>query len=206
MATSQIAVTEGTSKNVATHAISESAVTKQIQRVAINTSAGVDVATFPVSAASGSIASGAIAAGAMVAGSAVDGHDLTLGVTTGAAVVTDATGTIQQYLRGLVKQAVDVVAGEYETVAASATNQAMGATGATADYLEAVLIVPATVNPGAVTIKDGANGAITIFAGGTASVADLAPIYVPLAVKSTVGAWQITTGTNVSAIGIGNFT
>lgn len=33
----------------------------------------------------------------------VDGANLTLGITTGAAVTTDATGTVQQYLRGLVK-------------------------------------------------------------------------------------------------------
>ena len=31
-----------------------------------------------------------------------DGGQATLGTTTGAAVVTDATGTMQQYLRGLV--------------------------------------------------------------------------------------------------------
>lgn len=34
---------------------------------------------------------------------AADGNIVTLGVTTGAAVITDASGTLQQYLRGLVK-------------------------------------------------------------------------------------------------------
>lgn len=53
--------------------------------------------------ASGAVASGAIAAGAVAAGALVDGADLTQGVTTGAAVITDANGTVQQYLRGLVK-------------------------------------------------------------------------------------------------------
>lgn len=53
--------------------------------------------------ASGALASGSVAAGAIAAGAAVDGSDLTQGVTTGAAVVTDANGTLQQYLRGLVK-------------------------------------------------------------------------------------------------------
>jgi hypothetical protein len=33
----------------------------------------------------------------------LDGANLTMGVTTGAAVTTDATGTLQQYLRGLIK-------------------------------------------------------------------------------------------------------
>ena len=36
----------------------------------------------------------------------VDGGDVAQGTTTGAAVITDAAGTIQQYLRGLVKLAV----------------------------------------------------------------------------------------------------
>lgn len=129
-----------------------------------------------------------------------------LGATTGAKVVTDANGTIQQYLRGIVTQSLNAVAGKYEAVAASATNQTLGATGGAADYLEAVLIVPATTSPGAVAIKDGSNGAITIFTGGSSSTSDLAPIYVPLAMISTSGAWQVTTGINVSAIGIGNFT
>jgi hypothetical protein len=100
----------------------------------------------------------------------------------------------------------NATAGEYETVAASQTTQTLGATGATGDYLEAVLIVPASTAPGAVAIKDGSNGAITIFAGGTGSITDLAPIYVPLGLISTSGAWQVTTGINESAIGIGNFT
>jgi len=95
---------------------------------------------------------------------------------------------------------------EYETVAASATNQALGATGGTGDYLTGVLIVPATTSPGAVTLKDGAGSAVTLFAGGATSVSNLVPFYVPLGIKSTAGAWQITTGTNVSVIAAGNFT
>ena len=95
---------------------------------------------------------------------------------------------------------------EYETVAASATDQSLGATGATGDYLAGVLIVPATTSPGAVAIKDGAGSAITIFTGGASSVSNLVPFFVPLGIKSGAGAWQVTTGSNVSAIGVGNFT
>jgi hypothetical protein len=95
---------------------------------------------------------------------------------------------------------------EYETVAASQTTQALGATGATGDYLGGVLIIPATTSPGAVAIKDGAGSAVTIFAGGASSVTSLVPFFVPLGIKSGVGAWQITTGANVSAIGVGDFT
>ena len=99
-----------------------------------------------------------------------------------------------------------LVGTEYETVAASQTTQALGATGATGDLLTGVLIIPATTSPGAVSIKDGAGTAITVFAGGTDSVSTLHPFFVPLGIRSGAGAWQVTTGANVSAIGVGNFT
>jgi hypothetical protein len=96
--------------------------------------------------------------------------------------------------------------GEYETVAASATDQAMGATGAAGDFLASVLIIPGTTSPGNVQIKDGAGSAITIFLGGATSVADLKPFSVPIGAKSLAGAWKLTTGANVTAIGFGDFT
>ncbi len=99
-----------------------------------------------------------------------------------------------------------ILSDEYEAVAASSTAQVMGASGAVGDYLAGVLIVPATTSPGSVAIKDGANAAITIFTGGATSVADLKPVYVPIGAKSVAGAWQVTTGAAVSAIGFGNFT
>jgi hypothetical protein len=86
-------------------------------------------------------------------------------------------------------------ADEYETVAASQTAQTLGATGGTGDYLAGVLVIPATVAP-----------SITVFTGGTNSVSNLVPFFVPLGLTSVSGAWKITTGANVSAIGIGNFT
>lgn len=96
---------------------------------------------------------------------------------------------------------------QYETVAASQTNQLIGGAGAVGDYLAGVLVVPATAAAGAVSIKDGAGTAITIFAGGgTTALPTLAPFMVPLGIFSVSGAWQITTGTNVSAIAIGKFT
>lgn len=93
----------------------------------------------------------------------------------------------------------------YETVAASATAQVLGATGAVGDYLKGLLIIPATTSPGAVTLLDGATS-ITIFAGGASSVADLKPFYVEFSMISVSGAWKVTTGTNISVIGIGKFT
>lgn len=94
----------------------------------------------------------------------------------------------------------------YETVAASQTDQALGATGASGDSLDGLLIVPATTSPGAVSIKDGSGSAITVFTGGTGAVSNLVPFLVPLGIKSTGGAWKVTTGANVSVIAAGRFT
>src|SRR4051812_35845565 len=106
-----------------------------------------------------------------------------------------------------VALAGDLAAGEYETIAASQTDQVIGASGAAGDYLAGVLIVPGTTAAGAVSIKDGAGSAITIFAGGgTTALTALIPFFVPLGIKSTSGAWKISTGANVTAIGVGNFT
>lgn len=103
----------------------------------------------------------------------------------------------------------DINVGDYETVAASATDQILGPTGAAGDYLAGLLIVPATTSPGAVSIKDGNGSGITVFTGGASSVVALVPFFVPLgivAINATTPGWKVTTGTNVSAIGVGNFT
>jgi hypothetical protein len=100
----------------------------------------------------------------------------------------------------------DSRSGEYETVAASQTDQALGATGATGDSLSHLIIVPATTSPGAVSIKDGAGSAITVFTGGASSVTNLVPFTIALDMVSLAGAWKVTTGANVSVIAVGNFT
>lgn len=100
----------------------------------------------------------------------------------------------------------DINAGDYETVAASQSDQVLGATGAAGDYLAGILIVPGTTSPGAVSIKDGSGSGITIFTGGASSVVSLVSFLVPLGIISANGAWKVTTGTNVTAIGVGNFT
>jgi hypothetical protein len=97
-------------------------------------------------------------------------------------------------------------AGEYETVAASQTTQSLGATGAAGDWIDGLLVVPATTAPGNVLLRDGAGSDITLFAGGASSVSNLVPFFIPLGMISGSGAWKVTTGSNVSCIGIGNFT
>jgi hypothetical protein len=112
-----------------------------------------------------------------------------------------ATATLIALFKGLLS----LVNAEYETVAASQTAQVLGGTGATGDYLSGVLIIPATTSPGAVTLLDNATS-IPIFVGGASSVSTLIPFFVQIGAKSASGAWKLTTGANVSAIGIGNFT
>lgn len=92
-----------------------------------------------------------------------------------------------------------------ETIAAGQTDQVMGDAGAAGDYLEGMLIIPATTSPGTVFIRDGNGSLITIFAGGASSVQSLAPIPVPCGFKTANGGWKVSTGANVSVIAVGEF-
>lgn len=93
---------------------------------------------------------------------------------------------------------------QYETVAASQTAQVLGTTGHVGDYIAGILVIPATTSPGNVLLLDNATS-ITVFAGGASSVSNLVPFFIPLGMLSVSGAWKITTGSNVSCIGIGTF-
>ena len=92
---------------------------------------------------------------------------------------------------------------EYETVAAGQTAQAMGATGATGDYLSHVVFQPVTTAAGTSTILDNAT---VIYTFTTGTLADLRPIVVPINAFSVSGAWKITTGANITATAFGDFT
>lgn len=92
---------------------------------------------------------------------------------------------------------------KYELVAASQSTQSLGAVGKSGDILDALIIVPETLQAGAVAIKDGSDSAINVLVSGTLS--SLAPIVVPFGMKSASGAWQVTTGTAVHVIAIGQF-
>lgn len=101
---------------------------------------------------------------------------------------------------------------DYITVAAGQTAQvlgsgASGANGAKGNYLKRLIIIPATTGAGSVSLIDGSGGAavtISVFVSGT--LADLKPIVIDLDIMSQVGAWAITTGSNVSVIAVGVFT
>jgi hypothetical protein len=92
----------------------------------------------------------------------------------------------------------------YEACPASAAT-VLGAGGAIGDYLESLVIIPGTTSPGAVSIKDGAGAAITVFAGGATSVADLKPFTLRLGIRATGTGWTVTTGANVTALATGIF-
>lgn len=86
----------------------------------------------------------------------------------------------------------------YARIAASATNSVVGSK--RGDVLASILVIPATTSPGLVQIKDGGDSAITVFTGGASSVSNLVPFSIDVDAASRVGAWQITTGTNVSVL------
>jgi hypothetical protein len=90
---------------------------------------------------------------------------------------------------------------QYETVAASATDQVLGGSGRQGDYLDGLLVVPATTAAGAVSIKDGSGSAITVFTGATVTA-----LTTLIGANSAAGAWKVTTVANVSVVAVGRFT
>lgn len=91
---------------------------------------------------------------------------------------------------------------DYETVAASQTDQVLGGTGAVGDFLHKLICVITTSTGTVVQIKDGSGSAITVLPTGLS-----APGFyqIELNIASTGGAWKITTGANVAVLAIGRF-
>lgn len=97
-------------------------------------------------------------------------------------------------------------ADNFKSVAASQTASTLtqGGSGVAGDYLDGLLVVPATVDPGAIAILDGSTS-YTVFTGGTASVVSLVPFVIPWGSTSKTGAWKVTTGAAVSVVAFGRF-
>lgn len=96
---------------------------------------------------------------------------------------------------------------QYETVAASATDQILGATGGVGDYIDGLLCIVSTAATSQVQIKDGNGSAITVLPNSVG--AGIGSYYVPLGlitVNATTPGWKITTAAGVAVIGTGNFT
>jgi len=90
----------------------------------------------------------------------------------------------------------------YETVAASQSDQVIGSTGATGDLLERVIVSVATSATGTCSIKDGSGSAIVL----TAANTPIGVYTVELGARSSGGAWKVTTGAGATAIAVGKFT
>lgn len=148
-----------------------------------------------------------------------DGADVALGAKadTVCAIATGACSLIalQKYannaLGGAIPAGTNTIGAvnnpysNYETVAASQTGQALGATGATGDYLSHCVVTPGTTSPGVVTVLDNAVSVVA-FPGGASSVSNLVPFTIPIGALSVSGAWKITTGANVTVVCMGKFT
>lgn len=91
---------------------------------------------------------------------------------------------------------------QYETVAASQTAQVLGGTGAKGDYLDRLVLVVTTAATAAVSILDGATS-IAVFPNSPGG--GVGTYTVTLGVASVSGAWSVTTGAGVAAIGVGIF-
>ena len=91
----------------------------------------------------------------------------------------------------------------YETVAASQTDQVIGATGAVGDYLASLVIVVSTAATAQVSIKDGSTS-ITVFPNSPGN--GIGTYVIPLGLFSVSGAWSVTTGAGSAVIATGKFT
>ncbi len=90
---------------------------------------------------------------------------------------------------------------EYEVVAPSATDQVLGGTGSLGDVLGKLVVNVTTSATGTVSIKDGAGSAITLVPANT----PIGTYTVWLGIRSTSGAWSVTTGAGASVLAIGQF-
>lgn len=142
--------------------------------VTVNNAAGDGVYVRPGTSAEFAVS--------VAASKIADGADATQGITTGAAVITDAAGTVQQYLRGLVKLiASKINIGTIDTV--SAVTALPLPSGAATAALQAA---PATIVYGKTTVTTAGT---EVALGTTAAL--------------TRGVWVKALGTNTGAIYVG---
>jgi hypothetical protein len=98
-------------------------------------------------------------------------------------------------------QPVEVGGSDYETVAASQTDQVLGTAGAAGDFLARLVLNVITVATASVTLTDGATAIVVQ----TAASAVLGAQTVEFGIRAKTGPWKITTGAGVTVIAIGQF-
>lgn len=95
-----------------------------------------------------------------------------------------------------------------KNIAANQTAQPLQESAAAAgDYLLSILIVPETVSPGVVMLRDGTAGTdIVLFEGGADSVGTLHSWEVLFDANAlAAGGWRVTTGADVHVVAKGRF-
>jgi len=90
---------------------------------------------------------------------------------------------------------------EYETIAVSQTDQVLGGSGAVGNLLERLVVTVATAATSTVSVKDGSGSAVPILAANT----PIGVYSVRLGMRSSSGAWKVTTGAGATVVAIGNF-
>lgn len=96
----------------------------------------------------------------------------------------------------------------YTAIAASQTQASLGSSaGRLGDYLSGVLVFPGVAACGVVTIFDSTATTVGTFAGGgTTALPSLVPFVIPVGAFSLSSGWKVTTGANVTVVGVGKFT
>lgn len=91
---------------------------------------------------------------------------------------------------------------QYETVAASQTDQVLGPNGGAGDYLKRLIVTVATSASGTVVLQDSSGGSdIPI----TAANTPIGVYVVDIDAISTAGAWLVTTGAGATVLAVGRF-
>ncbi len=220
MADSAVAITAGSGTNIDTRTESTNGQHRQVVVLGDpSTNAGV----APVDATTGLTVSAATVVTALGDKSQfakvtdgtdtllVDSHgsaQTTLFDSSGNAVTFNANGqaTMANSAPTVLASDMPAIKGYYVAVAASQTDSVIqSSTGATGDFLDYVIVVPATTAAGVVTIKDNSTAIISYVGAGGTALLTLIPFVINVGAFSRSGAWKITTGANVSIVAVGKF-
>lgn len=94
---------------------------------------------------------------------------------------------------------------DYETVAASQTDQTLGPAGAVGNVIDKIIVSVATAATSTCSIKDGNGSAIVITAANT-PIGVYTVLLGARCVNATTPGWKVTTGAGCTAVAVGRFT
>ena len=102
---------------------------------------------------------------------------------------------------------MSVQAMDYETVAASQTDQILGPNGGVGDLLERLIITVGTAASAAVSIKDGGGSAIPILPNSPGGGVGVYVVDVGArCLSGQAPGWKVTTGAGSTVLAVGRFT